>query len=111
MLDYLPKLPFTEFGAVRFLREYELLDELGSGGMGTVFRARHAKLGKLFAVKVLSSKLQHNEHTVSRFLDEMRAAGKIAHPNVVCATDAGETDGIHYLVMEFVTLSWNSSTE
>lgn len=101
-LAYLPSLPFTEAGAVQFLREYELLGELGRGGMGTVFRARHAKLGKLFALKVLSPKLPKNDRTVSRFLREMRAAGKIEHPNVVCATDASEVDGIHYLVMELV---------
>jgi serine/threonine protein kinase len=101
-LAYLPSLPFTAAGTVHFLREYELLDELGSGGMGTVFRARHAKLGKLFAVKVLSPKLPRDDRTVSRFLREMRAAGKIEHPNVVCATDASEVDGVHYLVMEFI---------
>jgi serine/threonine protein kinase len=101
-LAYLPSLPFTAAGTIHFLREYELLDELGSGGMGTVFRARHAKLGKLFAVKVLSPKLPRDDRTVSRFLREMRAAGKIEHPNVVCATDASEVDGIHYLVMEFI---------
>lgn len=101
-LAYLPHLPFTESGAVRFLREYELEEELGSGGMGTVYRAKHTKLGKSFALKVLSPRLPNSPHAVSRFLREMRAAGKIDHQNVVCATDAGEVEGIHYLVMELV---------
>lgn len=101
-LESLVRLPLTEAGPVRVLRNYELLDELGSGGMGVVFRARHTKLGKEFAVKVLSPKLPRSERLLTRFHREMRAAGKIEHENVVCATDADEASGVHFLAMELV---------
>jgi DNA-binding response OmpR family regulator len=86
----------------RFLRDYELLERLGSGGMGTVHRARHVHLDKIFALKVLRPEIMFNSRSVERFRREMRAVGKLSHPNIVAATDAGEVAGVHFLVMEFV---------
>jgi serine/threonine protein kinase/WD40 repeat protein/CubicO group peptidase (beta-lactamase class C family) len=84
------------------LREYQLLNQLGKGGMGTVYRAIHTSLGKLVALKVLSAQFTSDPAAVARFRREMRAAGQLSHPNIVQATDAGEVDGLHFLVMEFI---------
>ena len=84
------------------VREYLLLAELGKGGMGTVYKALHTKLGKVVALKVLSADRVKNPEAVARFEREMRAIGTLEHPNIVRATDAGEADGVHYLVMEYV---------
>ena len=84
------------------LREYELQAELGQGGMGTVYKARHVKLGRTVAVKVLPKHLVESRDAVLRFEREMEAIGRLDHPNIVRATDAGEVDGTSYLVMEYV---------
>jgi hypothetical protein len=69
--------------------------------MGTVFKARHVELGKLVALKVLPAG-QMDEARVARFKNEIRALGRLEHPNVVAAHDAGEFRGVHFLVMDFV---------
>jgi serine/threonine protein kinase len=79
------------------LGEYELLECLGRGGMGEVWKARHRKLDKLVAIKLLLA-----GGAGDRFLREMQAVGKLDHPNLVKAYDAGEQDGALYLVMELV---------
>jgi len=84
------------------LREYELMEKLGEGGMGTVYVARHVKLDKLVALKLLPADRMNSARAVTRFEREMRAVGKLDHPNIVRATDAGEFDGTHFLVMEYV---------
>ncbi len=84
------------------LREYELLEKLGEGGMGTVYKARHTKLDKIVAIKVLPADKMKDAQAVARFEREMRAVGKLEHPNIVRAMDAGEVDGMHFLVMEYV---------
>ena len=81
---------------------YEILRKLGEGGMGAVYLARHAMLDKLVAVKVLPPHQTSDPEAVLRFQREMRAVGQIAHPNVVGAMDAGNVDGLPYLVMEYV---------
>jgi serine/threonine protein kinase/CHAT domain-containing protein/tetratricopeptide (TPR) repeat protein len=83
------------------LGQYEILGKLGQGGMGAVFKARHTELGKIVALKVLPVQ-QMDEVTVGRFKNEVRAIGKLDHPNIVVAHDAGESRGVHFLVMEFV---------
>ena len=74
---------------------------LGSGGMGDVFRARHAD-GREAAVKLLSSKLARNEEYVRRFLREARATTRLRHPHIVATYGAGESLGTRYLMMELV---------
>ena len=81
---------------------YRLEEEIGRGGMGVVYRAIHTKLGKTVALKVLSVSIAVHEEAVARFQREMLAIGAFEHPNIVRATDAGEINGLHYLVMEFV---------
>ena len=83
------------------LGRYDLLGRLGEGGMGVVFKARHAELGKVVALKLLPASMM-DEVRVARFKNEIRAIGRLDHPNIVAAHDAGEFRGVHFLVMDFV---------
>lgn len=84
------------------LGPYQLLAKLGEGGMGAVFKARHEHLDKIVAIKVLSKKALQDSAAVARFRREMKAVGALHHPNIVGAHDAGEQQGVHFLVMEYV---------
>jgi serine/threonine-protein kinase len=81
---------------------YEVLERIGRGSMGVVYRARQVSLEKEVALKVLPPRLSHDPTFVERFLREARAAGRLNHPNVVAALDAGYADGFHYFAMELV---------
>src|SRR5262245_38170084 len=85
-----------------FLGPYALIEMLGRGGMGTVWKARHTKLDKLVALKLLPPHLMTDGEAVSRFEREMKAVGRLEHRNIVRAMDAGQTEGVHYLVMEYI---------
>jgi len=85
-----------------YLGDYEVLDELGSGGMGVVYRARQASLDRLVALKVLRSDLSANPAYIERFLREAKAAAQLNHPNIIQIYDAREAEGIHFFVMELV---------
>lgn len=82
-------------------RDYQLLARLGSGGMGTVYKARHTKLQRIVALKTLPLH-RRDAVAVSRFTREMEAVGKLNHPNIVRAFDAGESEDTHFLVMEYI---------
>ncbi len=86
----------------RTLGEYQLMEELGHGGMGTVYKALQTKLDRVVAVKVLSRGRSGDRQAIHRFEREMKAVGKLAHPNIVQAYDAREIDGMPVLIMEFV---------
>lgn len=81
---------------------YRILKKLGEGGMGAVYQAMHTRLDKVVALKVLPSQVTRHQAVVARFEREMRAVGKLEHPHIVRAMDAGEIDGTHYLAMEYV---------
>ncbi len=84
------------------LGDYRLVTALRSGGMGTVYYAEHALIGRRAAVKVLHREVSRNPEAVSRFLIEARAANDIRHPNVVEITDIGQAGDLHYIVMSFL---------
>jgi hypothetical protein len=84
------------------IRDYRLVRKIGRGGMGTVYQAVHTKLDKVVAVKVLPQERLKDPEAVLRFQREMRAVGNLRHPNIVEALDAGDADGMPYLVMEYV---------
>ncbi len=84
------------------LRDYRLVKKIGEGGMGTVYQAFHVHLAKHVALKILPEDKLRSRQSVSRFRQEMRAVGKVNHPNVVSASDAGTIEGQHFLVMELV---------
>ncbi|MCE9603420.1 MAG: protein kinase [Planctomycetia bacterium] len=82
--------------------DYVVIDRLGAGGMGQVFKARHRRMDRIVALKVLSTAAMKSADSIKRFEREVRAAAKLIHPNIVHAYDAGAQDGVHYLVMEHV---------
>ncbi|HUT88652.1 MAG TPA: bifunctional serine/threonine-protein kinase/formylglycine-generating enzyme family protein [Thermoguttaceae bacterium] len=82
--------------------EYTVLELIGQGGMGQVFKARHRTMQRIVALKVLPRRGMQSPSAVKRFEREVRAAARLMHPNIVTAYDAGEQEGIHYLVMEYV---------
>lgn len=84
------------------LGEYVLLGELGAGGMGQVFKARHRRMDRMVAIKMISPLAVKDQAAVKRFQREVRAAAKLEHPNIVAAHDAGEFNGLHFLVMQYV---------
>ncbi len=84
------------------LGEYVILSPLGRGGMGAVYKARHRRMDRLVALKVLPSSAAHDPHAASRFSREIRAVSRLSHPNIVAAHDAGEDSGVAYLVMECI---------
>lgn len=81
---------------------YRVLARLRHGGMGTVYKALHPKLQRVVAIKVLPKFHERDAAAVARFEREMLALGGLSHRNIVAATDAGEVDGMQYLVMEYV---------
>ncbi len=94
--------PPGESTVLGILGEYQLIEELGQGGMGTVYKARQTKLKRSVALKVLPKERMQDQRAVARFEREMEAVGAVDHPNIVRAMDAREIDGIHFLVMEHV---------
>lgn len=81
---------------------YDILGRLGAGGMGTVFKARHRRMKRVVALKVLSSSLCKDDGFVKRFQREVETLARLGHPNIVMAYDADEAEVGHFLVMEFV---------
>ncbi len=84
------------------LGDYRILERIGSGGMGTVYKAVHQRMGRTVALKVLQPEIQRDPALLQRFDREVRAAARLTHPNIVAALDAREQDGLHYLITEFV---------
>ncbi len=82
--------------------EYQILEELGQGGMGAVYKALHTKLDRVVAIKILSRGRAGDQRAIARFEREMKAVGRFDHPNIVRAYDAREIGGAPVLVMEFV---------
>lgn len=98
----LSESPTAPVALGRSVGRYQLLEVLGSGGMGTVYRARQAQLEKLVAVKVLDPQRAGKSGAMTRFLREARAAAQIRHPHVVEVFDVGFDDGSAFLVMELL---------
>jgi len=87
---------------LRSLGQYQLLEELGRGGMGRVYKALHTLMGRVVALKVISPELVSDPVAVDWFLREVRASTQLNHPNIVMAYDANEAEGRYFLVMEYV---------
>lgn len=84
------------------LDRYLILDEIGAGGMGAVYKALHQQMDRVVALKILPRSTVDTTEKVKRFQREVKAAARLEHPNIVTAFDAHEAKGIHFLVMSFV---------
>src|SRR5512133_331171 len=89
--------PGTRFGA------YEIIERLGAGGMGEVYRARDTRLGREVAIKTITLGRGSHSDAVQRFEQEARAASSLNHPNIVTIYELGEVNGTHYIAMELVS--------
>ena len=86
----------------RKISHYEILDELGAGGMGIVYRARDARLDRDVAIKVLRPDVGDDPTYLARFRQEARAAAALNHPCIAAVFDIGSHDGSHFIVQEYV---------
>jgi serine/threonine-protein kinase len=84
------------------LGAYHLLDRIGEGATGYVFKARHAVMRRVVALKVIRPELLNDQEVVARFYREVRSLSRLNHPNIVHAFDAGSFGATHYLVMEYI---------
>src|SRR5688572_597097 len=82
--------------------KYELLGELGAGGMAVVYKARDTMLDRVVALKVISQRLQGGEAARKRFLNEARVGAVLNHSNIVAVYDMGIEDGFPYIAMEYL---------
>lgn len=81
---------------------YEILEEIGSGGMATVYKAKCKLLNRYVAVKVLRDEFANDAEFIKRFQVEAQSAASLSHPNIVSIYDVGNEDGLHYIVMELI---------
>jgi serine/threonine protein kinase len=93
-LDLGPSVPVR-------LGQYQVIEPLGKGGMGFVFKARHELMNRIVALKVLRGTCLLDPEAVSRFHGEIRALARLRHPNIVAALDADREGDTHFLVMEY----------
>ena len=81
---------------------YELLEVVGSGGMATVYKAQDRLLNRFVAVKILKESLKYDSEITDKFSTEAKAAASLSHNNIVSVYDVGTSDGLNYIVMEFI---------
>src|SRR3972149_2046164 len=84
------------------LGRYHILEQLGEGGMATVYKAYDTRLERDVAIKVILPGKQHSEKFLKRFEREAKALAQLSHPNIVGVIDFGEHEGLPFLVMEYV---------
>jgi len=91
-----------ELAAGRRLGHYKILAQLGAGGMGEVYLAQDARLGRKIALKLLPSEFTRDEERLRRFRQEARAVSALNHPNILTIHEIGEAEGRHYIATEFI---------
>ena len=84
------------------MSNYVVLEPIGKGGMGHIFKARHRRMERVVALKLLPSEATKSRAKVKRFQQEVKAAARLTHPNIVTAYDADEDRGVLFLIMEYV---------
>ena len=94
--------PYARLTGEILANRYQIEARLGEGAMGAVYKAKHVKVGRAFAVKVLHPRLLEDKKVLQRFEREAELAGRLRHPNVIGVVDVGETStGMRYMVMDF----------
>jgi serine/threonine protein kinase len=96
-----PILPMADASS-SWIGKYQIIELLGEGAMGVVYKARDSALDRTVAIKVMNESIARQEDLRKRFLREAQAAGSFQHPNVVCIHDLGEMDGHLFIAMEFI---------
>src|SRR5947208_10347085 len=84
------------------LGRYEIRAKIGEGGMGQVYLAEDAKLGRKVAIKILPADVSSNQERMRRFVQEAKAAAALNHPNIAHIYEIGESEGTHFIAMEFI---------
>jgi tRNA A-37 threonylcarbamoyl transferase component Bud32 len=97
-----PGRPLPRMTFAQPFHDYEILDRVGAGAMGTVFKARQKRMNRIVALKVLKPSLARDTRYVERLRREARIVASLNHPNIVTGYDLGEEGGYHFFVMEFV---------
>lgn len=86
----------------QMLGPYRIINQIGQGGMATVYKAYHANMDRYVAIKVLPTLFAHSPEALARFRQEARTIANLEHPHILLVYDAGESDGIAYLVMRYL---------
>src|SRR5262249_34676081 len=86
----------------RTLSHYEIVEKLGEGGMGVVYKARDTRLGRFVAIKILPPDKVSDVDRTRRFVQEAKAASGLNHPNIITIHDIAEDHGSQFMVMEYV---------
>ena len=94
--------PFSIAAIAKCFPQLEILECLGRGGMGVVYKARQPRLDRLVALKILAREKEKDPHFAERFQREAQALARLSHSNIVMVYDFGETAGLYYLLMEYV---------
>ncbi|QDU51023.1 bifunctional serine/threonine-protein kinase/formylglycine-generating enzyme family protein [Gimesia panareensis] len=102
MTRYQSQMLLEPEGRPLLIGDYLILEPIGSGGMGTVYKAVHRRMKRIVALKVIRADLDQDPERLKRFEREVQTAARLSHPHIVTAYDAGEARGIHYLICEYI---------